>query len=57
MKNSYSAGGIGVLGVKKTTDGIWLYFAHNTDSFVSLGTPIEACDHADNGGSPRVHTD
>ncbi len=35
VKNSYSAGGIGVLGVKKTTDGIWLYFAHNTDSFVS----------------------
>ncbi|KAL8904636.1 MAG: hypothetical protein Q9171_006982 [Xanthocarpia ochracea] len=35
VKNSYSTGGIGVLGVKKTTDGIWLYFAHNTDSFVS----------------------
>ncbi|KAL8870140.1 MAG: hypothetical protein Q9174_003750, partial [Haloplaca sp. 1 TL-2023] len=33
VKNSYSAGGIGVLGVKKTTDGVWLYFAHNTDSF------------------------
>lgn len=35
MKNSYSAGAIGVLGVKKTNDGVWLYFAHNTDSFVS----------------------
>ncbi|KAL8776205.1 MAG: hypothetical protein Q9213_008355 [Squamulea squamosa] len=34
VKNSYSAGGIGVLGVKKTNDGIWLYFAHNTDSFI-----------------------
>ncbi|KAL8850371.1 MAG: hypothetical protein Q9221_004691 [Calogaya cf. arnoldii] len=33
VKNSYSAGGIGVLGAKKTNDGIWLYFAHNTDSF------------------------
>ncbi|KAL9576140.1 MAG: hypothetical protein Q9212_007350 [Teloschistes hypoglaucus] len=33
VKNSYSAGGIGILGVKKTTDGVRFYFAHNTDSF------------------------
>ena len=35
MKQSHSAGAIGVLGVKKTVDGVYLYFAHNTDSFVS----------------------
>ena len=34
MKQSHSAGAIGVLGVKKTVDGVYLYFAHNTDSFV-----------------------
>ncbi|KAL8686374.1 MAG: hypothetical protein Q9218_007151 [Villophora microphyllina] len=33
VKNSYSAGGIGILGVKKTSDGVRFYFAHNTDSF------------------------
>ncbi|KAK7536280.1 nucleophile aminohydrolase [Phyllosticta citribraziliensis] len=31
--NSNSAGAIGVLSVKKTRDGIYLYFGHNTDSF------------------------
>ena len=35
MKESHSAGAIGILGVKKTVDGVYLYFAHNTDSFVS----------------------
>jgi taspase (threonine aspartase 1) len=35
IKNSHSAGAIGILGVKKTTDGVALYFAHNTESFVS----------------------
>ena len=34
MKQSHSAGAIGILGVKKTLDGVYLYFAHNTDSFV-----------------------
>ena len=33
VKSSQSAGAIGVLTVKKTADGAWLYFAHNTDSF------------------------
>ena len=36
VKHSHSAGAIGILGVKKTTAGIHLYFAHNTDSFVSF---------------------
>ncbi|KAH7114418.1 nucleophile aminohydrolase [Dendryphion nanum] len=33
VKNSNSAGAIGVLGVKKMRDGVFLYFGHNTDSF------------------------
>ncbi|KAL8714375.1 MAG: hypothetical protein Q9220_001708 [cf. Caloplaca sp. 1 TL-2023] len=41
VKNSYSAGGIGVLGVKKSNDGIWLYFAHNTDSFAMASMSSE----------------
>ena len=35
VRNSHSAGAIGVMGVKKTVNGVWLHFAHNTDSFVS----------------------
>ncbi len=35
VRESHSAGAIGILGVKKTVDGVYLYFAHNTDSFVS----------------------
>ncbi|KAF2472180.1 N-terminal nucleophile aminohydrolase [Lindgomyces ingoldianus] len=33
VKNSNSAGAIGILGVKKTVDGVFLYYGHNTDSF------------------------
>jgi len=33
--NSQSAAAIGLLAVKKTKEGTYLYFAHNTDSFVS----------------------
>ncbi|KAI9844986.1 MAG: hypothetical protein M1837_005130 [Sclerophora amabilis] len=33
VKYSTSSGAIGVLAVKKTKDGIYTYFAHNTDSF------------------------
>ncbi len=35
VTNSHSAGAIGVLALKKTKDGVWLYWGHNTDSFVS----------------------
>ena len=38
VKHSHSAGAIGILGVKKTADGVCLYFAHNTDSFVGIRT-------------------
>jgi taspase (threonine aspartase 1) len=34
VHNSPSVGAIGILAVKKTIDGIYVYFAHNTDSFV-----------------------
>ncbi|KAI9703764.1 MAG: hypothetical protein M1836_007534 [Candelina mexicana] len=33
VKESHSVGAIGILAVKKTRDGVYLYFAHNTDSF------------------------
>ena len=33
VKNSHSAGAIGVMAVKKTSYGYFLHFAHNTDSF------------------------
>ncbi|KAJ3462556.1 hypothetical protein MRS44_007342 [Fusarium solani] len=33
VKNCHSAGAIGVMVVKKTQTGYYLYFAHNTDSF------------------------
>ncbi|KAF2842349.1 N-terminal nucleophile aminohydrolase [Patellaria atrata CBS 101060] len=33
VKNSISSGAIGVLCLKKTKDGMFLYYGHNTDSF------------------------
>lgn len=33
VRQSHSAGAIGMLSVKKTKDGVYLYFGHNTDSF------------------------
>lgn len=33
VKNSHSAGAIGVMAVKKMPEGYYLHFAHNTDSF------------------------
>ncbi|MCJ1268093.1 hypothetical protein MMC22_007979 [Lobaria immixta] len=38
--HSNSTGAIGILGVKKSVDGVWLYFAHNTDTFAiaSMGS-------------------
>lgn len=33
VSNSHSAGAIGVMAVKKTKHGVYLHFAHNTDSF------------------------
>lgn len=33
VRNSQSMGAIGMLTVKRTAEGTWLYFGHNTDSF------------------------
>ena len=33
VEASHSVGAIGVMAVKKNNDGLWLHFAHNTDSF------------------------
>lgn len=33
VRNSNSTGAIGMLTVKRTADGAWLYYGHNTDSF------------------------
>ena len=33
VQQSNSTGAIGILSVKKTRDGAWFYFGHNTDSF------------------------
>ncbi|KAF2401440.1 N-terminal nucleophile aminohydrolase [Trichodelitschia bisporula] len=40
VKNSTSTGAIGILTVRKNKSGIWLYYAHNTDSFAmaSMGS-------------------
>lgn len=36
VKHSHCEAAIGVMAVKKTTDGVYLFFCHNTDSFVCL---------------------
>lgn len=36
VRNSNSTGALGLLAVKRTKEGTFLYFAHNTDSFVRL---------------------
>lgn len=33
VKQSHSSGAIGLLSVKRTREGVYLYFGHNTDSF------------------------
>lgn len=35
VKHSHCDGAIGILAVKRTVDGVFLYFGHNTESFVS----------------------
>lgn len=41
VRNSQSAGAIGMLTVKRTADGAWLYFGHNTDSFAMASMSSE----------------
>ncbi|KAI9787195.1 MAG: hypothetical protein M1839_003430 [Geoglossum umbratile] len=40
VTGSSTSGAIGVMAVKKTRDGVFLYFAHNTESFVSSETSL-----------------
>jgi len=58
VKNSHSAGAIGVLTVKKTPGGAYLYFAHNTDSFAiaSMGAeePKPTCTMSRSHGNGMV---
>lgn len=35
VKTSHCHAAIGIMAVKKTRNGVFLYFGHNTDSFVS----------------------
>lgn len=41
MKHSHCEAAIGILTVKKTTDGLYMLFCHNTDSFVSQEFPLQ----------------
>ncbi|KAF2094933.1 N-terminal nucleophile aminohydrolase [Rhizodiscina lignyota] len=47
VKNSNCGGAIGVLAIKKTSEGAFLYFAHNTDSFalasMHANEPLPVC--------------
>ena len=69
IRNSHSQGAIGVMVVKKTTDGVYLYFGHNTESFalasmssedanpVSVMSRISSSDKAcATGGRGLKHT-
>ncbi|KAF2637971.1 N-terminal nucleophile aminohydrolase [Massarina eburnea CBS 473.64] len=57
VKHSNSAGAIGILGVKKTRQGVMLYFGHNTDSFAMASmhsdedTPWCAMSRSNGNGS------
>ena len=58
VKNSNSAGAIGILGVKKTRQGIMLYYGHNTDSFAMASMhsneDIPHCTMSRNNGNGQI---
>ncbi|KAF1972877.1 N-terminal nucleophile aminohydrolase [Bimuria novae-zelandiae CBS 107.79] len=58
VKNSNSAGAIGILGVKKTRQGVMLYYGHNTDSFAmaSMHSDEDApwCTMSRNDGKGQI---
>ncbi len=58
VKSSHCAGAIGVMAVKKTKDGIFLYFGHNTDSFALASMHSEekkpVCTMSRNTGNAAV---
>ncbi|KAI9727003.1 MAG: hypothetical protein M1834_008585 [Cirrosporium novae-zelandiae] len=58
VRHSYCVGALGVMAVKKTRDGVYLYFAHNTDSFALASMTSEdrkpVCTMSRNGGNGVV---
>ena len=58
VTNSHCAGAIGVMAVKKTRDGIFLYFGHNTDSFALASMHSEerkpVCTMSRNTGNAAI---
>ncbi|KAF9740768.1 threonine aspartase [Paraphaeosphaeria minitans] len=58
VKNSNSTGAIGILGVKKTLQGVMLYYGHNTDSFAmaSMHSDEDApwCTMSRNNGNGQI---
>ena len=60
VKSSHCAGAIGVMAVKKTKDGVFLYFGHNTDSFALASMHSEekkpVCTMSRNTGNGAIAT-
>jgi taspase, threonine aspartase, 1 len=58
VMQSHSTGAIGVLSVKKTRDGVHLYYGHNTDSFAMASMhsseKIPVCTMSRNKGNGQV---
>lgn len=58
VRNSNSAGAIGILGIKKTRGGVFFYFGHNTDSFAMASMHSDEvkpwCSMSRSNGSGRI---
>ncbi|KAL5116743.1 hypothetical protein ACEQ8H_005355 [Pleosporales sp. CAS-2024a] len=58
VKNSNSAGAIGILGLKRMSGGMLLYFGHNTDSFalasMSSDDPVPKCTMSRSNGNGQI---
>ncbi|KAJ4361142.1 hypothetical protein N0V95_002111 [Ascochyta clinopodiicola] len=58
VKNSNSAGAIGILGVKKLRTGIMLFYGHNTDSFalasMSSDDDVPKCTMSRSNGNGQI---
>ncbi|KAJ4380601.1 hypothetical protein N0V86_003960 [Didymella sp. IMI 355093] len=58
VKHSNSAGAIGILGVKKTRNGIMLFYGHNTDSFalasMSSDDDVPKCTMSRSNGNGKI---
>ena len=58
VKDSHCPGAIGIMAVKKTRDGVFLYFGHNTDSFALASMHSEekkpVCTMSRNTGNSAI---